>query len=251
MGGIIELEDPATWPQDLRHYLDAHHELFLDWAMGTATVPAAATEYDRAIYGLYDVLKCYSITGWHCTRLTEPEIGAIIRSGMQLPNSEMLSQRIDALERERMINTQIAARLRRENQAHEIHRAEMIWFCFYPPRVAGEGGIERFFRCWGGEALYNLHEDDPETGEALNAIGRPCLVEADVPIASLPVDGGLTFKVVRRFLISRGHQTTEPVDHDDRAERPLPAENIRRIIVFPDPEFMRLTGAATWKQPIQ
>jgi hypothetical protein len=39
----------------------------------------------------------------------------------------------------------------------------------------------------------------------LPAIGVPCLIEAEVPIASLPDAAGLAFKIYSRFLVSRAH----------------------------------------------
>jgi hypothetical protein len=245
---LIDLEAPDSWPEDLRDYLDRHHSLFLDWETGPSRVRAA--EYDRAVYGLQDVLRQYELVGWHCTRLTEAEIAAIESGGMQLPDSAMLDRRLETLCGDGLISPASAQRLKAKNQAHEPSRAGMVWFCFFPPRLAGEWGIGSFFRNWGGEALYNSHEDDAETGAVIRAIGTPCLVEAFVPIASLEVYGGLYSKVVRRFLISRGHLTREPVDHEDRVKCPLPATNIRRIIVFPTPDFVALTGCDEWEIPL-
>jgi hypothetical protein len=246
---LMNLEAPGSWPKDLLAYLHRHHRLFLDWEKKSGKV--APYIYDRTIYGLRDVLQPYAITGWHCTRLTTAEIASIVSSGMQLPDAAMLNRRIDALVSAGVITESVATRLKTENQAHESNRADMVWFCFFPPLLAGEHGIERFFRHWGGEALYNSHEDDPETGVAISSIGVPCLVEADVPIASLEPDGGLDFKVVRRFLIYRGLQTKEPVEHEDRIIRPLPAANVRRVVSFPELEFMRLTGCDTWSNPVR
>jgi hypothetical protein len=245
---LLDLEVPARWPADLRSYLDAHHELFLSWETGQRWIAPSA--YDKAIYGLIDVLQPFAITGWHCTRLTDAEMAHIMRDGMQLPDMAMLARRIDTLVRAGQITREVALRLIAKNQAGETNRAGMIWFCFFPPRVAGESGIERFFRHWGGEALYNSHEDDPITSPAISVIGTPSIVEADVPIASLGKHAGLSFKIVRRFLKSRGFKTREPTDHEDRIEKPLPAENIRRIIRFPEPDFCLLTGCAEWCRPL-
>jgi hypothetical protein len=245
---LMDIEVPDSWPNDLLAYLNRHHRLFLDWETGARKVTAST--YDRAIYGLRDVLQPYAINGWHCTRLTKAEIATIISTGMQLPDGAMLNRRIDALLNTGSVTESVANRLKRENQSHASNRAGMIWFCFFPPRLAGEHGIEGFFRHWGGEALYNSHENDPETGVAINSIGVPSLVEADVPIASLESHGGLDFKVVRRFLIHRGYQTREPVEHEDRIKRPLPAENVRRVISFPEPDFMRLTSCDAWSNPV-
>jgi hypothetical protein len=127
----------------------------------------------------------------------------------------------------------------------------MVWFCFFRPGDAGESGIVRFFRHWGGEALYNSHEDDAITSPALRRIGTPSIVEADVPIASLEPNGGLASKVVRRFLITRGLRTVEPTDHEDRIKRSLSAENVRRVIRYPDPDFVALTGCDRWRTSLQ
>jgi hypothetical protein len=85
----------------------------------------------------------------------------------------------------------------------------------------------------------------------LASIGIPCLVEADVPIASLAVHGGIASKMVRQFLINREVEIREPVEHEDRAVHPIPAQSIRRIIQFPEPDFIALTRCDTWTQPLR
>ncbi len=243
---VLNLEKPASWPTDLRSYLESRHDLFLGWERGGV----AAHLYDQAISGLIDVLQPYGITGWHCSRLTDAEIRHILREGMQLPNVTMLNRRIDALVASDDLESDIALRLKEKNQSADTNRAGMVWFSFFHPRLAGESGIERFFRHWGGEALYNSHESDPITSSAIRVVGTPCVVEADIPIASLGKHGGLSFKIVRRFLKSRGFRTREPVDHEDRIRQPLPAESIRRIVRFPEPDFCSLTGCVEWSRPL-
>jgi hypothetical protein len=246
---LLELEKPEAWPEALREYLIGHHDLFLNWETGNGRISGRA--FDDAIYGLMDTLQPYEITGWHCTRLTDVEIDHILQDGMQLPDTAMLNQRIDALVAAGHLSEDIALRLKSDNQSGETNRAGMVWFCFFPPRNAGESGIERFFRHWGGEALYNSHEDDPGTSPAISAIGTPCLVEADVPIASLEKYGGLSRKIYRRFLVSRGFKTRDSVEHEDRIKRPLPAGNIRRVVRFRDPAFDELTGCSDWRMPLR
>ena len=162
----------------------------------------------------------------------------------------MLRQRIEVLQAGGVISPGIADRLLGENQAHAESRANKIWFCFFPPERGGQRGIERFFRSWGGEALYNLHEGDEETGPILAGIGVPCLVEAYVPIASLEHHSFLDVKVARQFLINRGLQTIEPTDHEDRAKKPISSSYILRIIRYPDKDFLDLTGCANWCPPL-
>jgi hypothetical protein len=115
----------------------------------------------------------------------------------------VLTERIGRLRESGMIEEAIAERLATENRADSANRAGKIWFCFFPPHHAGESGIEALLRHWGGEALYNSHDNDPITGPILRALGTPCLVEADVPIASLPGPGFLEMKLARNDLIPR------------------------------------------------
>jgi hypothetical protein len=249
MPTTIFLDIETTWPPDVLDYLERHRELFLAWERRNASSsapPVSVPEYEIAIRGLRRILDNHLLHGYHCTRLTETEIRCIAADGLQLPNAIMLRSRIQMLQEAGEIEPQIAERLRNQNQAGESNRAGMIWFCFYVPHLAGQSGIERFFRSWGGEALYNSNEDDPATGPILKSLGTPCIIEAKVPISDLAVHSWLDDKMIRRFLIKRGLKTNESVNHDDRAKCPVSAHNIIRIIKYPDPEFVRLTGCDTW-----
>ena len=244
----IDLDLPTTWPGALCAFLENHHELFLRWETKQGGV--SAQMFDKAIVDLSSVLLRYEIIGWHCTRLREMEINEISHNGMQLPNAAMLARRIDAVVEANGLAPDVARLLKSRNQADEDNRAGMVWFCFYPPRRAGEGGIGRFFRHWGGEALYNLHEPDSVSSPAISCIGTPCLVEANVPIASLAKHSGPELNIVRRFLVSRGQPAQGSTDYNGRIVQRLPAANIRRIVRFPDPDFLELTGCSEWVRPI-
>lgn len=246
---LVDLDDSRTWHPDLIAFLESHYDLFADWEVGEKRF--SARDYDAAVYRLVDQLQPYALRGWHCTRLTDQEIDDILANGFHLPNREMLHRRVDTLIANGTISQDVGDRLKERNQADAPNRAGMIWFCFHPPGEAGESGIERFFRHWGGEALYGLHERDPVTSPVLAQVGTPCVVEALVPIATLKVHGGLYTKVIRRFLADRGDAVTEPTDHQDRAIQPLPASVIEGIHRFPDPQFLRLTGCQVWRRKIQ
>lgn len=250
--------DEATWPEQLVGYLEQNHDLFVDWERRPARsnhndIHAnrdAALKFDHAIYGLRDALDPYALHGYHCTRLTEDEIDHILTNGMQLPNASVLSERIHKVQAASLLDRNTADKLRTANLASESNRAGMIWFCFYPPRYAGQEGTERLFRSWGGEALYFLHEKDPATGPALKSFGVPCLVEADVPIASLAHHSFLEIHFYRQFLINRGLETVEDIHHESCAVQPVPARNVRRIIRFPALDFVALTQCDLWVPPL-
>ena len=245
---LIDLDQPNSWPAELYGFLEDHHDLFRWWETKTGCV--SAPMFDEAIGGLANALLPYELVGWHCTRLTDVEIEGISRNGMQLPDAAMLARRIDAVVEANGLEPDVARLLKDRNQAGDENRAGMIWFCFFPPKRAGEAGIGRFFRHWGGEALYNSHEQNPVSSSAISDIGTPCIVEANVPIASLAKHGGLEFNIVHRFLTSRGLRACGSTDYEGRIVQPLSTPNIRRVIRFPDRDFLELTGCSEWRRPI-
>lgn len=242
------LDHPRTWPNELLAILGCHHDLFKQRIDGSRPIDMKA--YDRTICTLREALQPYAIAGWHCTRLTKEEAASISADGLQPPNATMLNRRIDALVAAGSLTPQIAISLKAHNQASERSREGMTWFCFYPPRLAGERGIDRFFRHWGGEALYNSHENNPTTSPLLRAIGTPCIVEADVPISLLAKHDNLAETMVRRFLISQGFKTVEPTRYDGRITSMLQATHVRHVIQFTAPAFYELSGCSGWATPL-
>jgi len=247
---IMILEDEKTWPSQVTQYLDNYRNLFLNWELANDNRPSGQ-EYEQAIYGLRDAFRTDDVLrGYHCTRLTDLEIQHILANGMQLPNQDMLHQRIESLKEAGLIELHVSEYLKSKHQANDSNRAGKVWFCFFPPYYATQSGVERLFRSWGGEALYNSHERDPLSGPILRRIGTPCIIEAYVPIAGLAKHSGLDFKVIRRYLVNRGLKTVEELEHEDKAIQPIPSQNISRIIQFPNHDFITLTKCDTWKPPL-
>jgi hypothetical protein len=124
MQTTLDLDSPETWPQRLRTFLDAHHRIFLGWEIqGNDTSPElviSGAAFDQAIYALCDVLRDYTLVGWHCTRLTGSEIAAIAEGGMQLPDLEMLKRRIDAIEADGLVAPSSSASGTRGLSIHSV-----------------------------------------------------------------------------------------------------------------------------------
>ena len=174
----MDLYDTKTWPDDLLKQLERDRTIFEGWELQRIGVPTkrriSGPDYDRALHRLRAVLNNYTLHGYHCTRLTSGEIAHIRLAGMQLPNETILRRRIEMLRDTGLIDTSTAADLIAENQGAETNRAGRIWFCFFPPRLDGEIGISSLLRYWGGEALYNSHDDHPVRGPLLASLGtRP------------------------------------------------------------------------------
>lgn len=249
MPEIIYINDPRTWPDDLIQFLNENEELIAGWEC-SAPKTTLVYQFDNMIYALRDILRGFSLRGYHCTKLIEDEIVQIQTRGMSLQNRQSLCVRIDGLLDQNLIDSDIASRLKNENQADDTNRARMLWFCFFDPFIAGEGGIERFFRSWGGEALYNSHENDPETGAALLGIGLPCIIEAIVPMVNLHECYLPETQIYRVYLQSKSHHITEPTEHEGYSRFNISAHNIQYIIKYPEPRFIELTKCNEWDEAL-
>ncbi|MBH0093315.1 hypothetical protein [Pseudoalteromonas sp. SCQQ13] len=230
---------------DVIEFLESNYEIFLGWECSCPRI-SSAREYDPAIYKMRDVLRKYSLIGYHCTKLTVDEIKEIRTNGMLLQNAASLKNRVSCLKDSGLLSADIAQELMNRNQADDGNRANMLWFCFFEPYLAGRSGIERFFRSWGGEALYNSHEDHPVTGNALFNIGTPCVIKAKVPIASLRDSYYPDSSMIRAFLSKRGHQLENEIEHEGFSSRRIDPQNIIEIVEYPSDQFNALTKCDTW-----
>lgn len=190
-----------------------------------------------------------ALVGYHCTRLTDGEIAIIRDLGMTPPDLALLRRRIEALASDGLISREIANRLSDENMGAEQTRAGRIWWIFTAEPLKSKTGVGDLFRHWGGEALYGLHDRDPQTGPVLRSIGTACIVEAAVPLVDLGSSAWPWDALTQRFLAGRGLSVSDG-DYVDRTELPVPADGIRRIIMRHDREFEALTGCAEWRPPL-
>ncbi len=154
------LDQEETWPAPLLEYLSiqskmfenhAHHEIerfkadrdqegeYIPWAL-RPTNPIADDFY-RSTQIVRELVQPAALRGWHCTRLTEHEVQFIQRHGMQLPNLEVLTQRIRRLHADGVIDNGIAEQLIARNQASDSNREDRLFFCFLEPGTAGHSGI--------------------------------------------------------------------------------------------------------------
>ncbi len=244
----IELVRLETWPEPSLSLLEEHQQFLINFARGVAA-EGSLRQHEKIVAQLAEMLRGHALTGWHCTRLADREIDAILVGGMQVPDEGMLLRRIDALVAEGLIPSSPSVSLKAKNEAHQENR-KMVWFCFYPPRRAGKGGISDFFRYWGGESLYNSDVGDPAMAKLLGTIGTACLIEADVPLDLFKNPAGVASAMIQQFLVTRGLLSGESLKLEDRIVRPLPSNAIRQIIRHPSDDFRELTGSNGWKRPI-
>lgn len=232
---IIHFEESTNWPDDIRALLVEHDRNHID--------------IDTAVHALAHTLRAYSLVGFHCTRLAPHEVENILAMGMQTLSVELVERRVDAAMEAGLISKEQSVRLKASHLAADEYRAKMIHFCFFEPH-RDSGGANDFFDHWGGEALYNNHECDAELGPLLASIGRPAIIEAEVPIAWLHDNAtGLAIKIRDLFARTRGFHSYESSLFEDHICQALPARLVRAVHLHPSAEFNRLAGSGTCWNP--
>lgn len=244
----IVLEESLTWPSILLNFLNDNIEVLPKALSGDYVF--SNTIYEKIEPELQKIVKPFCLKGYHCTRLTDFEISNIISDGMSLQNGKSLKKRIEKLHNMELINSDIVEKLASQNQADDNNRANKLWFCFFEPKKQPKACIERFFKSWGGEALYNSHEDNKETGHVLRKIGVPCIIEADVPILNLCKHSFLTDKLIINFLKNQKYKIKGCPLFESYSEKDILSSNIKNIFLFPSPKFIELSGYNNWNETL-
>lgn len=179
----VRLDQPSTLPVALQERVATLRPIFkrhqwMDNVIETGVGSAVAAELESWLSG-------QRISGYHCTK--EPRPGYYAEKGLRVLN---LRDHIDEFLQAH------AARMRSQllkgfqdhyawwTKSDKGHREGMIWFCMSWHLVVNDG-TDRFFKYFGGEALYWPFDDRTEDGQQylrfLESIGRGVVVEVAIP----------------------------------------------------------------------
>lgn len=269
MSHHIDIEDTSTWPDGFLKIMSENKDLFIAFHTEVKRVDKLAREdvllrinrpynpykegYENILLVLSDLLQDQNIVGYHCTRLAPHEIESIKSNGMKVLTRELVEARFRSAleigllkeEQYRYISNSELLRISLDNECG--HRTGYIWFCPNLSTLRDGGAVCRLFKSWGGEAVYNGHEEDENIGHHLQSIGIPCIVKCSMPMTDIEDD--LTY-MVKRFIsqfISQDVSYPEPpAGFDMGIERDLSASQVLEIIEFTDPRFLELTDHENW-----
>ena len=133
--------------------------------------------------------------------------------------------------------------LRSRNQIGDSNRSGRTWFIFTRAPLRDKSGIERLFRSWGGEALYNSHEDDHRTGSLVRGIGSPRIVVAAVPVVGLQCFMDVGERLINVWCAKRGICTGHNPNFEGYVRNDVSGQSILRIISSTDAELTRHTNS--------
>jgi hypothetical protein len=254
----FSLDDETTWPQDVLLRLQDGFDTIYNYerrrneidSLGTANYVLAGMpdnpwrrERELLISEIEADIQGFSLIGYHCTRLVSAEIVAIRNGGLRPLSSDLLLSRISALVSAGLIDNKVGERLRAKNCSNDPNRRSRVWFVFSRETLRDEQGLWRLFGYWGGEALYNCHEDDNEMGPLLKRIGQPCIIVAPVPTSAIDTFMLVGERIVASYLERRNIRTRAGAEMEGYIQEPLP---VQRVIGRAEAEFGTLTGCSEW-----
>ena len=229
---LIQIDRPESWPEELKQDLRRASQLSIDNQVRVV---------GRALEG-------HTIKGWHCTRLTDTEVDAIRERGLHPPSGETLRRRLEEVAETGLIAKEARDRLLVENSANDGNRTGKIWFCFDRPCKRDEGAIGRFFSHWGGEALYRHHEKDSVTGPILARVGKPRVIEVEVPVVAIDQNYRCAFQVRKQWLEAGEESPGTGESFDSYSVTPISPDAINKIVTYPERTFCEITGCSNWKK---
>lgn len=259
---MIEIESVDIWPKEVVNILENNFDILKKYILrehGLMSLLSTerwnkinkyASERALIIEDIKQLISKHKVTVYHCTRLTESEIDDVNSNGIQPLSLELINNRITKALSENLLSKELADYLLSANQCNDKNRSGMLWFAGGVSTLKDEGAVVRLFQSWGGEALYNSHEDDTKSGHVLKAIGKPCIIKASLfPTEFKAIWVDLGERLVNAFLIHRGIKNVESPNFDTYIDFLLRPERFV-LIQRENPLFESLTNCNRWREKI-
>jgi hypothetical protein len=251
---LIDIWDVATYDDELSGFLRKHERLvrdhqesenhiFLEYDYLPRRDPLSLRpsnpHFEAHQQLLADVevdLRHRTIRAFHYARLTDTEIAAIRRDGVQTSSADGLRRKLD---------TAVAAGLLAATEAEALYQASPIhtqaqarggkFFVVTHPLAFDDGGVKELLRHWGGEVTY-MWIQEPVLQAKLRTIGRPSMIEIAFPLATAGGVWKAATGIVRAYALSLGcicHKNAA----DLCATEPLPASAVLALHTEGEPAF--------------
>jgi hypothetical protein len=232
-GAPIATDDPTTWPQSVSDTLSICREK-LEQRRGWIV---------DEIFGL---IRDAELLAYHCTRLTDAEITNVKKVGLRPLTEELRRARVEDLIAAGGLCPELGARLLAHNPYLNL-ACRLGLISFYLTKDIGPE-CWKFFRYWGGEAVFLLPSDQPHYERdraSLKSVGVPCIVEAKVPVRALRL-GNPAGQIIKEYAKREGLHFALSHEYDCVDI----ALEVVRVLRFGDEEFTNRADTEWYHGPI-
>ncbi len=204
--------------------------------------------WDDIILQIKQILRNIRIIGFHCTRLTDFEVGDIISNGLVPLNEEFSRKRIEILIQKKKISQESSKKIIHNNKMNLDSRRDKVYLSHCVSSLTKEYGFYRFFRYWGGEAIYSSHEKDELVASELKKIGLPCIVVASIVFSEFKNTNLLIDNLIGIWIDSaRRNPNPSSFDIDTKIGNPI---SVVEVLDYNNQVFQIITNCSLWKKEI-
>ena len=251
-----------TWPDSIKKYLSTNEKGLMKYVIEENRLDKKAQTdimirfnrpensfqryWNNAVELIKEQIYNYSIVGFHCTRLTESEILDIQTNGLHPLEPSFTEYRITNLVKQNFISSFTAKEIHSSNLSSADNRKGNVCFFHCISTLKDEWGLYRLFRFWGGEAIYFLHEKNPNILKELLSIGIPCIVVGSLKPTDIINIRSIEERIIYVWL-SQKDKNAHSQDCDTFVKYNVP---VLEIINRSDPRFEQLTDCLNWNYKI-
>lgn len=162
--------------------------------------------YNWIVEHISDYMNSRTIRAWHYTRLTDDEAGLVRQVGIYPSTLATIRRRLDARTAAGDLTAETADGLFAASPFHHhsqgVSRSNKFWMTSHP--ISHDDiGVELLLGNWGGEGVY-FWLRDPMLEKIVACIGKPRVLELEVPISVTSRSHAAAVAVIAAFGRSRG-----------------------------------------------
>lgn len=189
MKGVVDVDEPATWPKALHEWVD-------EWAeRKRGKTKRTCDLHIHEDQALISMLDGYLLRAFHCTRLLDHEREMIREQGLRALSLHLVLERIrrahgvGALSDDERHAFETGHALTAEGWEERANTQNQVWLLLSRTVFDDDvSGLEPLLGTWGGEVIYFPMRLEDEYRDHLSSMGKPSIVVADLDLSSRPFD---------------------------------------------------------------
>jgi len=194
------------------------------------------------INSIEEILLKEKFLGFHCTRLTNKEIKLISNNGLIPLSKELIKEKLTRVFSDKLISEETFKFLLENNASDQENRKGKIWFLHDTRTLKDSHSVGRLFENWGGESIYNDHENLQTIKSEITKIGKPTILVCSFDFEELSPFKRLA-EYISKIWINRKSKESFVNLFDTKIVK---EKEVKIIIKYGDKLFDELTEYRNW-----